>query len=574
MKRDFHEEMARKVLITLWMGTTQDRKEGNKKMTALRRKFRTSLLRPALMSTAAIAMLVGLSAPTLAGGTLRIAMTASDIPLPNGQTDQGAEGMRFMGYTVFDALVGYDLSSPDKPVTLTPGLATEWSVDPADTTKWTFKLRPGVKFHDGSDFNAEAVVWNLAKILDKDAPQYDERQAAQGRGRIPSIATYKVVDDMTVEITTKAPEALIPYQMAWIVMSSPAQWEKVGKNWDEFLKAPSGTGPFKVESYVPRERAVLVPNTEYWDKDRISTLDKLVLMPVADPSARVAALRSGQVDWIEAPPSDSIESLRGAGFEITSNVYPHVWPWHFSLLEGSPWTDIRVRKAANLAIDRAGMKELLGGMMVEAKGMVPPTSNWFGNPEFEVKYDPEAAKALLAEAGISPEKPISVKAIISPSGGGQMEPMLMNELIQQNLAEVGINVEFDVRDWNALLANWRAGAKDPGTAGATVTNSSYFSQDPFTALIRHVDSTLIPPNGTNWGYYSDPEMDALIDQVRNEFDPEKQVKVIQTMHEKFVDEALFLFVAHDVAPRAMTSKVKGFVHPQNWFADLTSVAVE
>jgi len=304
--------MARKVLITLWMGTTQDRKEGNKKMTALRRKFRTSLLRPALMSTAAIAMLVGLSAPTLAGGTLRIAMTASDIPLPNGQTDQGAEGMRFMGYTVFDALVGYDLSSPDKPVTLIPGLATEWSVDPADTTKWTFKLRPGVKFHDGSDFNAEAVVWNLAKILDKDAPQYDERQAAQGRGRIPSIATYKVVDDMTVEITTKAPEALIPYQMAWIVMSSPAQWEKVGKNWDEFLKAPSGTGPFKVESYVPRERAVLVPNTEYWDKDRISTLDKLVLMPVADPSARVAALRSGQVDWIEAPPSDSIESLRGA----------------------------------------------------------------------------------------------------------------------------------------------------------------------------------------------------------------------------------------------------------------------
>jgi ABC-type transport system substrate-binding protein len=333
-------------------------------------------------------------------------------------------------------------------VTLVPSLATEWSVDPDDLTKWTFKLRPGVKFHDGSDFTADAVVWNLAKILDADAPQFDERQAAQGRGRIPSIVGYEAIDDLTVRITTSAPEALIPYQIAWIAMSSPAQWEASG-SWDAFLQSPSGTGPFKVRTYVPRERVELVPNTEYWDEARISTLDKLVLLPVPDPSARVAALRSGQVDWIEAPPPDAIDSLRGVGFEITSNVYPHVWPWHFSVLDDSPWADIRVRKAANLAIDRAGMKELLGGMMVEAQGMVPPTSDWFGTPEFKVTYDPEAALALMAEAGYSRDNPLTVKAIISPSGSGQMQPMLMNELIQQNLAAIGINVEFDVRDWNA-----------------------------------------------------------------------------------------------------------------------------
>jgi len=509
-----------------------------------------------------------------AAGTLRIAMTASDIPLPNVQTDQGAEGMRFMGYTVFEALVAYDLSSADKPTSLIPGLATEWKVDPANKLRWTFKLRPGVKFHDGSAFNADSVVWNLDKILNAKAEQFDTKQAAQGRGRIPTVASYKAINELTVEITTSEVNALLPYQMAWIVMSSPAQWQAAGKSWDAFIKSPSGTGPFKLESYVPRERAVLARNAGYWDKARVPKLDKLVLLPVPDASARVAALRSGQVDWIEAPPPDAIDSIKAAGFGITSNVYPHVWPWHFSRLEGSPWNDIRVRKAANLAIDREGMKQLLGGMMVSAKGMVPPNSPWFGKPAFEVKYDVAAAKALMAQAGYAKDKPLKVKSIISPSGSGQMQPQLMNELIQQNLAEIGIQVEFDVRDWNALLANWRAGAKDPGTKGASTTNSSYFSQDPFTALIRHVDSGLMPPKGTNWGYYSDPEMDKLFDGVRTEFDTKAQLALIQKAHEKYVNDALFLFVAHDVAPRAMSKKVKGFVPAQNWFLDFSSISMD
>jgi ABC-type transport system substrate-binding protein len=418
------------------------------------------------------------------------------------------------------------------------------------------------------------VVWNLDKLLNQQAEQFDTRQAAQGRGRIPSVASYRVVNDMTVEIVTKEPESLLPFQMAWIVMSSPAQWAAAGKSWDGFLTKPSGTGPWKLQSYTPRERAVLVRNADYWDKRRLPKLDSIVLLPVPDASARVAALRSGQVDWIELPPPDAMDSLKAAKFNIVSNVYPHVWPWHLSRVEGSPWNDIRIRKAANLAIDREGMKSLLGGMMVSAKGMVPPTSAWFGKPTFDVKYDPAAAKALMAQAGYSKEKPLKIKSIISPSGGGQMQPMVMNELIQQNLAEIGIQVEFDVRDWNALLANWRAGAKDPGTKEATTTNSSYFSQDPFTALMRHVDSRLVPPKGTNWGYYTDKEMDTLIDAVRNEFSAEKQTELLRKMHEKYVNEALFLFVAHDVAPRAMNPKVKGFVQPQNWFVDFSGISLE
>jgi ABC-type transport system substrate-binding protein len=510
-----------------------------------------------------------------AQGTLRIGMTASDIPLTTGQADNGGEGMRFMGYTVYDGLIDWDLSSATKPSDLAPGLALSWGLDPADATKthWIFKLRPGVKFHDSSAFTADSVVWNLDKITKKDSPQYDQRQSAQGKSRIPAVASYKVIDPLTVEIDTKAPDATLPYQISWIMMSSPAQWEKLGKSWDAFAKTPSGTGPWKLTDFVPRERAELSPNMDYWDKARVPKLDKLVLLPLPEPNARVAALRSGQVDWIEAPAPDAVDSLKAANFVIVTNAYPHNWTWHLSRVEGSPWNDIRVRKAANLAIDREGMKELLGGLMIPAQGFLPPGHPWFGHPTFKLTFDPEQAKKLLKEAGYGPDHPLVTKVLISPSGSGQMLPLPMNEFMQQNLADVGIKVSFEVVEWNQLINIWRAGAKDPSSRGATAINYSYFIQDPFTGLIRHLQCNLAPPNGTNWGYYCDPAMDKLFDQVRNTFDPKEQTLVLQKIHEKYVDEALFLMVANDVAPRAMSKKVKGFVQAQNWFQDFSGITM-
>ena len=508
-----------------------------------------------------------------AGGTLRIAMTAADVPLPNGQTDQGAEGMRFVGYNVFDALINWDLSSADKASGLIPGLATAWKVDAADPTKWTFTLRDGVKFHDGSSFDANAVVWNFDKILKQDAPQFDPRQSGQGRTRIPSVKSYKALDARTVEFVSTTPNALFPYEMSGLLMSSPAQWEKVGRDWAKFLNAPSGTGPWKVDKYVPRERLEMVPNAEYWEARRRPKLARVVLIPMPETSSRTAALMAGQVDWIEAPAPDAVAQLKARGFQIVTNVYPHNWTWHFSRVEGSPWTDIRLRKAANLALDREAMVSLLGGLMVPGKGMVPPNSPWFGKPTFDVKYDLAAATKLMAEAGYSKARPVSVKAIISPGGSGQMQPLPMNEFIQQSLAEIGIKVEFEVMEWNALVASWRAGARHESSRGAHSTNSSYFSQDQFTCLIRHLDSSLVSPKGTNWGYYIDPALDALFEKIRTSFDGGQQLAAIQKAHERFVDEALFLFVAHDVNPRALSPRVKGFVQAQNWYQDVTPVTM-
>ena len=205
----------------------------------------------------ALALAVALGGQAaLAQGTLRIGMTAADVPLTTGQTDQGGEGMRFMGYTVYDGLINWDLSSADKPSGLVPGLATSWKVDEGDTTRWVVTLRRDVKFHDGSDFKADAVVWNFDKILNDKSPQFDSKQAAQGRSRIPAVKSYKALDDYTVEFITKTPDAFLPYQIGWIMMSSPAQWEKVGRDWNKFAFTPSGTGPWKLTAFVPQTRAL------------------------------------------------------------------------------------------------------------------------------------------------------------------------------------------------------------------------------------------------------------------------------------------------------------------------------
>ncbi len=535
------------------------------------RKISVAAATAAAITAGIVFSLGGTSAQ--AQGNLRIGMTANDIPLTWGQPDNGFEGYRFMGLLVYDALINWDLTSPDKPSGLIPGLAESWEVDKADQTKWIFKLRQGVKFHDGSDFNADAVVFNMDRLLDEKAPQYSARMASLVNFRIPSYKSVRKVDDYTVEFTTKTPDAFWPYQICYILMASPKQWEATGKDWAQFALTPSGTGPWKLTALKAREFAELVPFKDYWDKALVPKLEKLTLVPMPDASARTAALLAGQVDWIEAPAPDAMKRIQSAGFSIASNVYPHIWSWHLNRVEGSPWNDIRVRKAANLAVDRKGVLELLGGYAVEATGHVVKGDPWYGKPSFEIKTDVEAAKKLLAEAGFGPDKPVKVKMLISASGSGQMLPLQMNEYMQQNLKAVGIEVDFEVVEWQALLDLWRAGGKSPQVKGAHGVNISYTTQDPSSAFTRLMRSDLAAPVGVNFGYYSDPEMDKLLNEAQVTFEPKARDEVLAKIHTKMVDDALFLWVVHDVAPRAISPKVKGFVQVRNWFQSLAGVTM-
>ncbi|MFN0161830.1 MAG: ABC transporter substrate-binding protein [Burkholderiales bacterium] len=528
-------------------------------------------------------------APALAQGkTLRIAMTAADIPKTHGQPDQGFEGNRFTGIPLYDALTHWDLSSTDKPSVIIPGLATEWKVGDTDKTKWTFKLRKGVKFHDGSDFNADAVVWNVDKVLRKDARHFAPDQIGVTVSRMPNLVSARKIDDLTVELTTREPDSFLPLNLTNLFMASPAHWQKkwdglgnvanatqrATQAWAAFAADASGSGPFKMARFSPRERVEYVANANYWDPKRKPKIDRVVLVPMPEASARTAALLSGQVDWIEAPAPDAVPQIKQKGFVLHTNAQPHVWPWQFSMVEGSPWADKRVRQAANLCINRAELKQLLGGLMEIPKGTVTPGHPWWGSPKFDIKYDLAGAQKLMAEAGFSASKRLKVKTLTSASGSGQMQPVAMNEWLQQALRACYFDVELEVIEWNALFTNWREGAKDPKSRGAHATNVTFAAMDPFFAMVRFASSRTVPPVSNNWGYYTSPEMDELISRARTTFDERGRDVALSRIHTKIVDDAAFLWVAHDVGPRAMSAKVKGVVQPRSWFIDIAPMSIQ
>jgi peptide/nickel transport system substrate-binding protein len=523
--------------------------------------------------TAALVSVLCLADGAAAQGTLRIGMTASDIPYTGGQTDNGFEGFRFVGYQIYEPLIAWDLTRGDRLAPLVPGLAESWEVRKDQPTKWVFKLRRNVKFHDGSPFNADAVVFSFDSIKKKDAPQYDSYGSGQVTFRLASLKALRKIDEHTVEIETDRPTSFVPYQVCYMLIVSPTQWSKF-KDWRKFAEQPSGTGPFRVTRFVPRERLELEANKEYWDAQRRPKVDKLVLLPMPEPTTRLAALRSGQVDWIEVPPPDAIPQLKGTGFQIVTNSYPHNWT-HTLRLDKEPWNNKLVRKAANYAIDREGIcKSLLNGTCIPATGVAYPGHPWFGKPKETYSYNPAKARELLRQAGFDGTKrPAKAVHLISTSGSGQMLPLAMNELIQKNLKDVGIDVDLQPVEWNTLLTRWRAGFKTPDNEGLNAWNISWNFLEPWSGFGRFFHSKSVVPVSVNTMPYLNPEADKLIDEAGQTFDVAKQNEILAKLHEILVDDAVWLFVVHDQNPRALSPKVKGFVQPQSWFVDLTSATV-
>lgn len=164
----------------------------------------------AALGTVAPFTSVDLAPAQTPGGTLRIGIAAASALLPKGQSNQGGEGQRFLGHTVFDRLAFWDLSRADAPSRFVPNLATAWQVDPAETTRFIFRIRPGVRFLDGGPFTAYAAQWNFEKILDQGAPHFDLRQSAQGRSRIATVARRPLSQTRSSRCTPARPTRVCP----------------------------------------------------------------------------------------------------------------------------------------------------------------------------------------------------------------------------------------------------------------------------------------------------------------------------------------------------------------------------
>ena len=532
----------------------------------------TSWCRPSLgwLAIAAFLSILPIGGAS-ADKVMRVGMTASDIPTTGGIPTNGGEGFRFLGYPAYDALINWDFKHTDETAGVAPGLATSWEVDEVDRTRWIFHLRKGAKFHDHTDFNADAVVFNLGRIFDDKSPQYDAPEAPIVRSIVSMLKSWEKIDDDTVAIYTTLPFSHFPYLVPRILMVSPTAWEKAGRNWTEFAKAPAGTGPFKITKITPRVMVEMSRNPDYWDPDRIPKLDRMIVIPMPEANTRVSALRAGQVDWIEVPPADAIDSLKAAGFQISLWPYPHTWPYVLNTTGDSPFHDQRVRQAANYSVDRDGLVKLLNGTAEPATGLYPESNPVFGEPTNHYSFNPAKAKALLKEAGY--DGLVKAKIMISTGGSGQMLPLPMNEFLQQSMREAGFDIDFEVVEWGTMLVAMRSAPDAPASKGVDAVNCSLSYIDP-SSLYRYHHTNSFSPANWNWGHFSDKRVDDLLIKAQETFDSVERDRVLATAHGLIVDEAPWVWIVHDLNPRAMSAKVKGFRPAQSWFQDFTSITIE
>ena len=261
-----------------------------------------------------------------------------------------------------------------------------------------------------------------------------------------------------------------------------------------FVGAPAMAQPAQID----------VPG--FWDPKRRPKAEKLILFPMPELTTRLAALRSGQVDWIEVPPPDAIPQLKAAGFQIALNSYPHNWT-HTLRLDKEPWNNKLVRKAANYAIDRVGIcKSLLNDTCIPATGVAYKGHPWFGNPKETYEYNPAKAKELLKQAGFdgTSKRPAKAVALISTSGSGQMLPLAMNELVQKNLKDVGIDAKLETKEYGAYITSCFYGKFDSMTYGP---------QTPFLEPDNFLFGQYYPGELKNQSHINDPVVADLLRDV-------------------------------------------------------------
>jgi peptide/nickel transport system substrate-binding protein len=182
---------------------------------------------------------------------------------------------------------------------------------------------------------------------------------------------WEKIGDGKIALHTRIPLSFFHYLLTVVLIVSPRQLEKMGRSWTGFIKAPCRTGPFGIIRVVPGQYAEMTRNEGYWNPARIPKLDKMIVYPMPEPTTRLAALRSGQADWIEVPPPDAIPSLREVGLRICLWPYPRTYPYVLNCAPGSIFNDVRVRQAMNFAIERDGLCGMLNGTAKPAYGFYP-----------------------------------------------------------------------------------------------------------------------------------------------------------------------------------------------------------
>jgi peptide/nickel transport system substrate-binding protein len=427
-----------------------------------------------------------------------------------------------------------------------PLLATEWSISP-DHLEYTFKIREGVKFHDGTPLNAEAVKFNLDKLL----------QPCPLCGFIGPLERVEVVDEYTVKLIYKKPFAPALLGLTWPVaaIGSPTAFQEMGE--EKFSEHPVGTGPFKMEEWVHGARVVMVRNEDYWGKPAIPQRLEWIIAP--EGGTRSAMVLAGDVDVAYQPPVVDIPRFQAAPNVDVISV-PSTRIMFVGINTTKPPLDKKeIRHALNYAVDAEAIanKILLGAGTPDH---APLPSSFFGYHEIGFyDYNPSKAKELLAEAGY----PNGFNVIFYHPTGRYILDTEVAQAIQSYLADVGVKAELRTMDWPTYVGSLRKPREESPFDLALLGWGPLPDAHHMYSMFH---SSQQPPVSLNIAFYSNPEVDRLLDEASTEFDLDKRSELYRQAWQIIWDDAPWIFLYTQNMVLAVNAKLKGlFTYPWEMF---------
>jgi peptide/nickel transport system substrate-binding protein len=436
-------------------------------------------------------------------------------------------------------------------------LATEWQqITP---TQLRFKLRKGVKFHDGTPFTADDVVFSFGRI---------NSQHSNLKPFVAGVTEVKKIDSHTVDFILSAPNPILTRTMVEFRIMSKAWAEKnkttappnaATKEETFATRNAMGTGPYRITSWQPEQRITMVANADWWDKSNASNAKEVLYTPIKSDQTRVAALLSGEVDMVTDLPTQDVAKLRGnpklkvlEGNEVRT-IFVALDQGSDELrgsnVKGNPYKDKRVREALSIAIDRAGIqKAIMRGLSVPAGLMVPPGVNGYNKQLDTVPVtNAERAKQLLAEAGY----PQGFEMPFNCPNNRYVNDEEICQAIVSMWARIGVKAKLTTESFSTYSPKIQGFQYQTFLYGWGVP--TYDALYVLQALVR-TRSSGADGNGNYWKL-SDPRLDTFIDDIKVELDTTKRNALINSVLTRVRDEHLFVPIHYQVRPWAMKTNV-------------------
>lgn len=457
---------------------------------------------------------------------------------------------------LFEPLVQEDLTTTEGAPELRPALATEWQAS-EDGRTWTFRLREGVKFHDGSPFDAEALHKNVRRVSDTGYEHYDRESAGRAKVWFGNLTAAAPVDEFTYRFEFARPflgfPRILAQSMYTLPVGNPAVWEKYGN--DGFAEHPEGTGPYRFVSRQIGDRIVLARNEDYYGER--PHLDSLTFRIIPNNQTRVASLLNNEVDLISYVQPDDVETLENAGFQVPEGTGAQLIYFSFNL-RNQRFDDERVRRALIHGLDRQALAdEVYNGHATPQRSFLPPGNEAYRADVDDFAYDPQTARNLLAEAGYQPGE-LSFNLVIDVANEN------LAQWLQSHYDKIGVKLSIVSLDRVSYSARVYNPEPDDGLSldefGETDAEWLY---NGFNGLKnRGLDPAKFP------------EIGAAIDEALYTADANRRIELWQRAEQTLRERAVVIPAVNLNRYYALGPNVSGFTFPStNWY-DLSTVWLE